>query len=54
MSISNEKENEFLAQRFHRDIFQKRKMDVVDEILTCDFVQEILLFLPNLLAVKKG
>src|SRR6185437_7631818 len=38
MQTINEKENEALAHRFHRDIFQKRKLDVADEILTSDFV----------------
>ncbi len=38
MPTTNEEENEVLAHRFHRDIFQKRKMDVADEILTSDFI----------------
>ena len=38
MPTTNEQENEALAHRFHRDIFQKRKITVADEILTSDFV----------------
>ena len=38
MQTTNEQENEALAHRFHRDIFQKRKLHVADEILTFDFI----------------
>ena len=38
MQTTNEQANEALAHRFHRDIFQKRKLDVADEILTSDFM----------------
>ena len=38
MQTTNEQENEGLAHRFHRDIFQKRILDIADEILTSDFV----------------
>lgn len=38
MPTTSEQENEALAHRFHRDLFQKRKIDLVDEILTSDFV----------------
>ncbi len=38
MQTTNEQGNEALAHRFHRDIFQKRKLDVSDEILTFDFI----------------
>ncbi|HEY6536071.1 MAG TPA: hypothetical protein VIY08_09820 [Candidatus Nitrosocosmicus sp.] len=38
MQTTNEQENKALSHRFHRDIFQKRKLHVADEILTSDFL----------------
>jgi len=36
--LSIEKENEVLAHRFHMDIFQKRKLEVADEIVSSTFI----------------
>jgi steroid delta-isomerase-like uncharacterized protein len=34
----SQQENESVAHRFHMDIFQKGKLEVVDEIISSDFV----------------
>jgi predicted SnoaL-like aldol condensation-catalyzing enzyme len=36
--MSQQQENEALAHRFHMDIFQKGRLEVVDEIIASDFV----------------
>jgi steroid delta-isomerase-like uncharacterized protein len=36
--LQQEQKNETLAHRFHMDIFQKGKLEVVDEIIASDFV----------------
>jgi predicted SnoaL-like aldol condensation-catalyzing enzyme len=35
---TTEQQNEAIAHRFHMEIFQERKLDIADEILTSDFV----------------
>ena len=37
-TTKTEQENEALAQRFHREVFQEGKFSLADEILTPDFV----------------
>jgi hypothetical protein len=37
-SSGQEEENQALALRYHNDIFEKGKLEVADEILSCDFV----------------
>jgi predicted SnoaL-like aldol condensation-catalyzing enzyme len=35
---TTEQQNEAIAHRFHMEIFQERKLDIADEIMTSDFV----------------
>jgi predicted SnoaL-like aldol condensation-catalyzing enzyme len=46
--MSQQQDNEFLAHRFHMDIFQKGRLEVADEILASDFVWRNPLIPPEL------